>query len=424
MLIMLVTMPTITMTMMTLIIMMLVVIVVVIIIIMIVIVVVVVGVIFVVVVIVVAVVIVIVVVVLVGIIVVSVIVVVIVVVTVAVAAQSAAALRSPPDAARFATVAPTRPMQAETRIADDGAAYTRADFIEHYGDHWEIAWEKAWRHIPGGVTQTATAAGPGGSCAPVQVSPQAPPAPTSADAPLPGDATNPSLTGTPGQQHPQSQAAPSDAGAPQPGAVLAVERPWGQHPFFTEVLPSKAQEFERSRPGHPACHTLREAIDSASVALYDLLPLETSTFTAFDVAQALDEAGAIVVAERVARVPSVNRHGKNRADLFVYKDNGDVVRHHPGHNKKQDMKPRRMPRGSLCFHFADAAQQGVGAALHAQPPRMVQLAAHNPPGVDQPGAILDDLLATPEDLQQLCVYDTHMVNWTAVREKAARSSRP
>ena len=72
--------------------------------------------------------------------------------------------------------------------------------------------------------------------------------------------------------------------------------------------------------------------------------------------------------------------------------------------------------------MADAAQQGVGASLHAQPPRMVQLAnphlaAHNPPGVDQPGAPPADVLATPEDLQQLCVYDTQMVNWTLVRDR-------
>ena len=82
-----------------------------------------------------------------------------------------------------------------------------------------------------------------------------------------------------------------------------------------------------------------------------------------------------------------------------------------------------MPLGSLCFQFADAAQQGMGASLHALPPRMVQwpnspLLAHNlfgaaQPGGGQPGG---HLLATREDLEQLCVYDIQSVNWRAVRE--------
>ena len=96
------------------------------------------------------------------------------------------------------------------------------------------------------------------------------------------------------------------------------------------------------------------------------------------------------MAEEVVRVPSPNRPPLNSADFFCYKVNGDVVRYHPGRSQAQDMKPHCMPLGSLCFHMADAAQQGVGRSLHAQPPRMVQwpnfpLAAHNPPGAAQPG---------------------------------------
>ena len=90
-----------------------------------------------------------------------------------------------------------------------------------------------------------------------------------------------------------------------------------------------------------------------------------------------------------------------------------------------------MPLGSLCFLMADAARQGVGRSLHAQPPRMVQwtnppLAAHHPPGaaqpgdgqpgVAQPGNPAVHLLATREDLDKLCVYDLQSVNWRAIRE--------
>ena len=170
-------------------------------------------------------------------------------------------------------------------------------------------------------------------------------------------------------------------------------------------------------------HTLREAIDGACGRLYPRLPLLTATFTDFDVAQALGEPGAIVVAEEVVRVPSANRPPSNRVDFFCYKVNGDVVRHHPGRSKAQDMKPHCMPLGSLCFHMADAAQQGVGASLHAQPPKMVQSTtpgAAQPgasqPGVPQPGNPPVHLLATREDLEQLCVYDIKCVNWRAVRE--------
>ena len=137
------------------------------------------------------------------------------------------------------------------------------------------------------------------------------------------------------------------------------------------------------------------------------------------------------MAEEVVRVPSPNRPPWSRVDFFCYKVNGDVVRHHPGRSRAQDMKPHCMPLGSLCFHMADAARQGVGRSLHAQPPRLVQwtnppLAAHHPPGaaqpgdgqpgVAQPGNPPGHLLATREDLQQLCVYDSQCVNWRDIRE--------
>ena len=137
------------------------------------------------------------------------------------------------------------------------------------------------------------------------------------------------------------------------------------------------------------------------------------------------------MAEIVMRVPDPNRPPSKRVDFFCYKANGDVVRHHPGRSKAQNMKPHCMHLGSLCFHMTDAVQKGVGASLHAQPPRMVQranlaLADHNPAGAAQPGASQpgvphpenppDHLLATREDLEQLCVFDIKSVNWRAVRE--------
>ena len=46
----------------------------------------------------------------------------------------------------------------------------------------------------------------------------------------------------------------------------------------------------------------------------------TATFTTFDVAEALGEAGAIVVAEQVERVRDMNRPPSNRVDFICYKE--------------------------------------------------------------------------------------------------------
>ena len=137
-----------------------------------------------------------------------------------------------------------------------------------------------------------------------------------------------------------------------------------------QALASQAR-LARSFPKHGMYRTLREAINGAAEPLFKHLPLLTSAVTTFDVAEALDEPDAIVVAEEVVRVPSPNRPPYNRVDFFCYRVDGDVVRHHPGRTRAQIMQAHCMPLGSLCFQFADAAQQGVGASLHAQPPRMV-----------------------------------------------------
>ena len=181
---------------------------------------------------------------------------------------------------------------------------------------------------------------------------------------------------------------------------------WGRLSFFGEVLPRKAQELADVFPDHRMYRTLREAIDGACGPLYKHLPLLTATFTDFDVAEALGETGAIVVAEQVVRVLDVNRPDANRVDFICYRSNGDVVRHHPGRKKAQSMQPHCMPRGNLCFHMAAAARQGVGQSLHARPPLW--------PGAPQPGNAGRFLLATREVLDQLCPYDVKSVNWGRV----------
>ena len=121
-------------------------------------------------------------------------------------------------------------------------------------------------------------------------------------------------------------------------------------PFFTEVLPRNAQELEDMFPRHMRYRTLREAMNGANEGLYDSLPLSAAAFTDFDVAEALGEPGALVVAEQVVRVrdPNSRPRWRNRVDFFCYKKNGDVVRYHPGRTERDNMRPHLMRHGSFC----------------------------------------------------------------------------
>jgi len=112
----------------------------------------------------------------------------------------------------------------------------------------------------------------------------------------------------------------------------------------------KTQELANLVHHQTVYHTLREAIDGASEPLYLHLPLLTAAFTNFDVAEALGEKGAIVVAEEVVRVPSPNRPPWNRVDFFCYKVNGDVVRHHS------------QPAGRSTLSSGGASQPAGGTA--------------------------------------------------------------
>ena len=119
--------------------------------------------------------------------------------------------------------------------------------------------------------------------------------------------------------------------------------------------------------------------------LYNRLPLPTNSFAGFDVANAQGEPGATVVAEIILRVPDAMHPHLRRVDLFVYKENGDVIRYHPGRTPREDMVPHCMPYGSVCFNLIDAWNRGVGATLHQQPPGMVE---HANLGAAQPLSLI------------------------------------
>ena len=243
---------------------------------------------------------------------------------------------------------------SERRIAADGQAYTMQEYQEYYGMWWLERWQTA------GVVQ-------------------------------------------PGEDGP--------AGAGHLGE-------WHEAPFFTRTL--RLQELpDRFR----VATDLRQAIDASYGALFEYLPLLCSTFCNFDVAERLHEAGAVVVAEKVIKIPDGNRPPLCRVDFFCYHAGGAVVRCHPGRSKATTMTPHRMLPGSVLFRKATAWEVGVGAALHAEPPGVVRDAQRALPAAPGPGGDIADALqlgaivATRQDMDEVCKYDVMMLSWKVVREK-------
>ena len=82
-----------------------------------------------------------------------------------------------------------------------------------------------------------------------------------------------------------------------------------------------------------------------------------------------------------------------------------------------------MPFYSVCFHGGveqdihplDASQVGVGAALHATPPAVVERGGL-PLAIGGAHPAAPFPLATRAHMAQLCVYDVNSVNWRVVRE--------
>ena len=283
---------------------------------------------------------------------------------------------------------------SERRIAADGQAYTMQEFQEYYGKWWLERWQTAGAVQPGedGSAASATPAVLLESSQGVK-----------------------SIASGSGDGEVRAGAAQPGGDGPTGAGHLGE---WREAPFFTRVLPS--QEL----PGRFRVATnLRQAIDASCGALFEYLPLLCSTFCNFDVAEQLHEAGAVVVAEKVIKIPDGNRPPLCRVDFFCYHAGGAVVRCHPGRTKATTMKPHRMLPGSVLFRKATAWEVGVGAALHAEPPGVVRDAQRALPAAPGPGGDIADALqlgaivATRQDMDEVCKYDVMMLSWKVVREK-------
>ena len=67
---------------------------------------------------------------------------------------------------------------------------------------------------------------------------------------------------------------------------------------------------------------------------------------------------------------------------------------------------------SVLFHRPEASQWGVGKALHARPPAVVEQGGALSIGGAHPDGPLP--LATRAHMEQLCKYNIQMMNWRRV----------
>ena len=325
---------------------------------------------------------------------------------------------------------------SERRIAADGQAYTMQEYQEYYGMWWLERWQTAGAVQPGedGSAASATSAvllessqgvksiASGSGDGEVRVGAVA----VGADACSAASVTSPVLVEENTASFPTSgsEARAGGAGAAQPGgdgpAGAGHLGEWREAPFFTTRLPS-----QHLPGGFCLSTTVRAAIEASCGPLFEHLPLLCSTFCNFDMAERVGETGAVVVAEKVIRIPDGNRPPLCRVDFFCYHAGGAVVRCHPGRNPATTMKPHRMLPGSVLFRKATAWEVGVGAALHAEPPGVVRDAQRALPAAPGPGGDIADALqlgaivATRQDMDEVCKYDVNMLSWKVVRAKLA-----
>ena len=192
------------------------------------------------------------------------------------------------------------------------------------------------------------------------------------------------------------------ASATHPGVT------WTETPFFTMTLPTNAALCHR-RPDLSSSLTAREAMNLA-YSLFEYLPLHSSLLTKppFHLGTALGETWSTqVVAERIPRIPDVsNRAAPHRVDFFAYRQDGTVVRYHPGkplHSSIHSAEPHVMPPGCILFRSTIAYNVGCGAALHVEPPGCVarSLTMPWPEGALQP----HDAVFTRTHMKALHAFD-------------------
>ena len=194
------------------------------------------------------------------------------------------------------------------------------------------------------------------------------------------------------------------ASASQSG--VDFRRMWLDSAVSSIVLPHRSQQLLDSGLVFVRGDNLRDVINLAADRLYDYLPLPISVIASVDVEKELCLQDAVMVtAERVNRIYDHNRPPKLRVDIFAYLVSGEVVRYHPGRNRKADAQPHRMSFPSCLYCLEDALTRGVGQSLHVKPPGAVDFYG----GASQPAV---PVLLAQMHILDVNTYDKQMCGWT------------
>ena len=273
------------------------------------------------------------------------------------------------------------------RVANDGHPYTYADFVEHYGDVAHLFWlaalpalveptlEQPYRQHFARAPQPGNQRASAGFAVPGRIDPQPEPPPAlqgqaQLEAPLAPPAQRAAALPVPIAPH--LELPPSPPGALQPGVLL-----WADTHFCRQVLPAQLQNVWHKH--YTLVDSGRGAINLA-YELHDFLPLPDTAFCVDGLKDVLNMPHAVcIAAERVHRVPDLNRNGMLRVDFFCYMPDGHVCRKHHGRSKPQDALDHWMPLTAGLYDLTVASQHGVGQAMHRVPP-VVALAQGAPQG--------------------------------------------
>ena len=184
---------------------------------------------------------------------------------------------------------------------------------------------------------------------------------------------------------------------PPPG----LEQKWQHRPWETSAFVQKMMWKQR---GVTARYCSVEALlEAGRNELYAQLPVLVENHLSLDVdpCSALNERpDTVITMERVHQIPDwtdwkkENGRPLDLVEIFCYRSNGVVARRHRG----EGMKKHEMLNDNCLFHLGDAMEQGVGATLHAHPPRAKQ------------GEYLLTRDALQQCMQQVSPHDVSAIN--------------
>ena len=133
----------------------------------------------------------------------------------------------------------------------------------------------------------------------------------------------------------------------------------------------------KKRDGTATYPSVEALLAAGRTELYAQLPVLVDDHLSPHVAawrEVNENPGTVITMERIRNIPDwtgwKKEHGPplDLVEIFCYRSNGSVARRHRG----QSMKTHEMLNDNCLFALEDAMEKGVGATLHAHPPRAKQ----------------------------------------------------